>query len=307
MVTDLQAARSRWGVGNLDGTAAKDSPEVTAWQERSLNSAAVGELGDYTLPMLQEWGWNTFDVQWEATLFGDRPVSVLKLRDDIDMAVVTDSLEQAYLVDGPPERPHYRFDRTTGASIMPFLEATVLPEHKLIVTGGAPEEVLAVFDGNAPSVASLPEEKPWAELTMTPEVMQVRTGGDACTDPVAGTLGQRASADQRAQLEQKLLDLQQLARPVTIVHALQDESTAVILAGYSDPQDAAADLHARRTLLTEGQSTQAERPYTDLLPTIDIAAEGKDLVYSVSGTGTARLTLQMSQTQDDPWAYCGTG
>src|SRR5690606_35894402 len=124
-----------------------------------------GHTSQHLVQMAREWGWSELDLQWEVNLHGTDgpPVSVLAFEDDVDMQGVLDSLTEEGTAGGEKPggteaRPQFHLPLAVGA-IRPFLDATVLPDRKLLVVGSPDDEthqaVLARLDGEqaAPSDA----------------------------------------------------------------------------------------------------------------------------------------------------------
>ena len=88
--TDQAAAKARWGSQGVNSTTDRDSAEFAAYLKKAMRSPVIGKLGPY-LRTMTDWGWNGLDVDWEVTVPSPTgaPVTVFKLRDDLDMAAVT--------------------------------------------------------------------------------------------------------------------------------------------------------------------------------------------------------------------------
>lgn len=289
---DMAAAKKRWGMSQVNSstlpTPAKDPELWKQYMSRARASAAesglVGESGGMT-----DWGWNALDVDWEIRMRNQGPpVSIYKLRDSLDMNLVTDSLvTHKFTRSGSSDAP--RFDRTIADSsgVLIFVSGvTVIPaEHLMVNTAdkawAAPAPGSSLAD--SATVASLT-----AGLPSAIDYLHLSVGANPCIAP-------RDPGSPVTKVELKKIS--------AAAEAVTDDGHAVVKTQYADQAAAAADLDARRALL-QGHSSQTRAPYSNLF-TGTVTAHATTLRYDLTLTRGGSTVRQLIYQHDTPWALCG--
>lgn len=265
-------------------------------QSRSFPGASAESLPELTTLMLGDgWGWSWLDVDWSIVVTGAGPPhSVVKLRDDLDMSVVTRSLKNNYDESGPVDQPVYTLDlaKVKGTAAVPFIApVTVLPGKHLLVVGASPAPFLAAIDGKAASMSSDPTVLALTAATGPAVYLMLRTGGQACTvSQPPGQLSRQPVAE--------------LTAPTALALAVIDATHGKVVARYADADAAQADRSRRETLLGKGESLVSRQPYAKLLGPVTLRQSGPDLSYDFAALPRPDILATMTQQRDDPWALC---
>jgi len=303
--SDEVAKMQRWNLTHpLD--VSDDEAMHTYITESSKVPAAGSSMAANAMTMVEEYGWSWFDVDWAVTVNdqGAPPVSIHQLRDDLDMTVVVDSMDEHYTRSGPDDRPVYTLDLAKSAGAPPFIGgAVVLPDRHLVVSGTSPDAVLATIDGSSPALTDDPAVAALAADLGAPEFLSLQLGASACSDPAAAIVGSGMTPEQLKELLESEL-MQELATPTAIAVAVYDSTTGAVIAAYPDADTAAAERPRRTVLLEDGSSLVTKQPYTELLGTPTIAASGNLLRYDFTDLDPAGRLYQVVMTRDAPWSFC---
>jgi len=310
--------------------AARDVTSASPMQERrdflrslSLDEAAASGFAlAYFALQAEQWGWDTTDLLWEATVQGPgAPVFILRLRDDFDM-------------DGLLARFAERdFERTAHAGALVYthpldltaswrtelavFNAAVLPDENVLIHSSDPSAILPVLEAHAGtanwqnnrdilSVAAAFGPARAALLASGPQVCA--DFGFAALLPVL--LGDaKPSAEELASLQRKYFGDAPL-HPYLVLgisYRYVAHLEGIIAMHYPSREAAEADLEARRELAANGQSTAAEAPirevlFFDPITTVDFR---NNILLNVRPTGDRPQRLfNMFYRRDMPFAAC---
>lgn len=294
---DMAAAKSRWGLSDVTGLTPLNDPRAVDLRKRSQTFWTGTEL-DIQLAVLKD-GWNGNDVDWSLHYAPDGPpVTLYRLRDGLDMSVVTTALAEGGMTRSGTDDVVRFVPKSLGAGTYGrvFLSGvTVIPAQHLLIAG-APEGWTAPGEGS-----SLAAQQAVPTLTAgltTVDAVSMSVGTAACVDPMTalerrGTpTAVKALADRWA-----ALDLQQISGSLVAA----DDRRVSVVTRYADDATAAKDLPARQKLLA-GNSIVADIPYTDLF-TATVQAAGPTLRYDLDAGLPARIR-DVVQQRDTPWAFC---
>jgi len=289
---DTAAAKKRWGMSQVNSSTLPDSakdPEL--WKQymakaraSAAESGPVNESGAMT-----DWGWNALDVDWEIRMSDQGPpVSIYKLRDSLDMNVVTDSLvKHKFIRSGSGGAPRFDRDIADARGVLIFLSGvTVVPAEHLMV--GTPEKAWAAPAPGSSLAGSATVGTLTAGLPPAIDYLQLAVGPAACIAP-------RSPSLPTTQPELKTIS--------AAAEAVTDDSHAIVRTQYADQAAAADDLDARRTLL-RGNSSQTRAPYSTLF-TGTVTAHATTLRYDLTLTRGGSTVRQLIYRHDVPWAFCG--
>lgn len=293
-----QAARlRRWNITRPVRATDIEVLQRFGRQVSVLPSAVDSSLPALTQAMLKNgWGWSWIDADWSVLVTGDGgPHNVLKLRDDLDMSVVTASLRRYYDESGPADRPVYALDLAKATAGVPFTSTvTVLPAKHLLVSGPAPAPFLAAIDGKTASMSTDPTVPTLTAATGPAEYTMVRIGGQVCTK-LSGRVKDEVST---------LIGHEPLAAPTALALAVKDNTHGVVVVRYADPATAATEQPRRTALLSKGRSPLTQQPYTKVLGPVMIQAGGPNLTYRFDALPNPVRLSQMMANRDQPWAWC---
>ncbi len=289
---DMAAAKQRWGMSQVNSSTLADSakdPEL--WKRYSAKaraSAAESSLVKES-PAMTGWGWNALDVDWEIRMSDQGPpVSIYKLRDSLDMNVVTDSLvKHKFVRSGTGDAPRFDRDLADASGVLIFLSGvTVVPAEHLMV--GTPDKAWAAPAPGSSLAGSATVATLTAGLPAHIDYLHLSFGAGACLAP------------RTSSLPAKQPDLKAIS---AAAEAVTDDSHAVVRTQYADQAAAADDLAARRTLL-RGNSSQTRAPYSTLF-TGTLTAHATTLRYDLTLTRGGSTVRQLIYRRDVPWAFCG--
>lgn len=299
-IVNQAAAKKRWGLAELTGSAYTDKSQADKlkdFMEHSQTSAAGVGLLSYSATM-DDWGWNGLDVDWEARYAGKSgpPVTISKLRDNLDMKVVTDSLTaHKFKQSGSGDELRFDGDLMNPDGRMFLGGVTVIPSQHLLISATAD---LAELPATG---SSLGDNETATTLTagLDPaDYLALSVGPAACIDPVTA-LGSNASPAQAKEAAAKLGTLGAIGGAAA---AVLDDEHSQVRTSYADDAAATADLPARQKLLKDGLSIAGQQPYAELFPGT-VKADGTFLQYDLTPQISARVPRAIQQ-RDTPWALC---
>lgn len=296
----MAAAKKRWGLSEVNSstlpTPEKNPDLWHRWFEKSTWSAAGSNLQTYSGSM-EDWGWNALDVDWEVRSYPKGPpVIISKLRDDLDMKVVTDSLT-AHKFTSSGSGDALRFDRplSDAGNVDIFLSGvTVVPSKHLLVGTAETSWAAPAADssvGNNATVQALV-----AGLPESVDYLSLGLGPNGCVRDLPRSM----TAEQLAEMKRRLGTIKTIDGWAA---AVTDDTHAVIRTQYADPATATADLPARQQLV-QGKSSATNAAYSDQFDAT-VSAEAALLRYDVTLKRGGRAIAQLVQQRDTPWAFCG--
>lgn len=297
-ITDQAAAMKRWGLADLTGAAFSDESQagqLKTYIAKSGQSAAGVNLSTYAATM-DDWGWNGIDVDWEVRYAADGPpVTIDKLRDDLDMKTVIASLV-AHKFTQSGSGDALRFDRPLKEADVPIFISgvTVIPSQHLLVATADKKWAPPAADsslGSNENVTSL-----IAGLTSV-DYLALSVGPGACVPAIDPA--RAASPEQIKAIQEQLGKLGTIGGAAA---AVLDDQHSRVRTLYADAAAATADLPARQKLLTDGDSLVTRQPYTELFPGT-VKADGKFLQYDLTPK-MAAYVLRAFTNRDLPWALC---
>jgi hypothetical protein len=242
------------------------------------------------------WAFDTTDLDWEIRFDTDRPIYVLKLRDDFDVSALTGLFEErGFAQEQYGEATIYSKDLDLAnddwitASEFVILNTAVLAEANILVMANDPAPVKGVLDAVAapagdPGVESVTEAlRGTAALAVVKPPQSCR--GVAIPVPAG---------------------LQQYQAVAVGYRYTGDELQGTIAIGFDRRTAAEADLSFRATEARNGISHRTQRPYSESVFAVDNAAvEGRTIVFDVSPTDEMPVRLfQMALSQDMSFAVC---
>lgn len=303
---DAAGLREAAGIGAVTGADAQDRDKYRTYTQFAAQAGLGTSLDAYGPTAAEQLGLTSFDLQWEVRVNqrpqADTPLTVLRIRDGLDLASVEKKLTDLGLTKSaaPQGMPAgtVRFEadlgKLTNASSARLLigGATLLPQQHLIQVGHAPIAPSASGQSQESTSGSLLRGLPSLALLVT-------TGGDACAAAVRPG-GRAVSPEQlRKQLE-KYADL----KPITAAAVgIGSPTEAQIRVRYASAADADADLTAR-TALMKANSDATGGPLSEFF-TGSAAASGDTITYRLSGPRTSRfLTSAVKRQQDTFWSWC---
>ncbi|MET0772179.1 MAG: hypothetical protein ABWZ82_03765 [Candidatus Limnocylindrales bacterium] len=307
--TDWARIRASLGKEDVTGASTLDDKSEVVMSTVRGEAAASGFGVAYLRRHRDTWGWDTLDVDWEATFSVDGPpVHVVRLRDGVDtdaisarydeLGFATEQVGDAVVRTQPLDLASEWIGTTELAVVnTAFLDdgRTLLLssgreglDHVLSGTRAAAspplDGVLDVLDGaSAAWIATAPDCLAFTPLPFDP------------FDPGA-SIGPLPSGEPLHPWAAMGIGYQ---RP-------DWEPAGRIAMGFLDEAHAHADLEPRSAMARDGISPRAQRPFSEAVFTLDGArVEDTTLVLEVSpADDIATRLFQMVYARDMPFAGC---
>lgn len=251
------------------------------------------------------WGFDTMDLEWEATVQEPRgsPTRVLRFREGFDLAPVAARFDERdfsteHLEGGAVLRSHemdLSQDWITGSELA-ILNTAFLDDGRTLVASSDPEAVRAVvaevIDQGAKTLPVLAV----IGLLEGASAAIVLSGDDTCDHFAPFAL----EPDSLERAQQELAAAGPLSRysALGVGYSTGWHPDGRILFAYADPEAAAADLSGRANLAKEGTSVRFGRPYAETAFTLE-AAE-LQAADDTGGRGGSALTLRVAPTNEMP-------
>jgi hypothetical protein len=266
----------------------------------------------------EEWGWDSTDLLWEAslTLESSPPIYLLRFRDDFDFVPVLQRFEERGFArqehGGVPWYSHEMDLRSPWLRTTEFaiLNTAFLAQEKLFVLSSTPDSLLSLLDAlakgailsNLPSVRSLS-----AALGAVGSAILLPLGCQPFD--VTALLDPETREDRMAELRQSsslglYTGLALGYRPT--MQGGEILPLGVLVLHYLEPSLAAADLEPRRRLAEMGTSIATNTPYAELFQVVEASVEGSNLLlFMQAHAQPPQLFFNMFYRRDMLFAVCG--
>ncbi|MBA2557595.1 MAG: hypothetical protein H0V12_09685, partial [Chloroflexi bacterium] len=228
------------------------------------------------------WGWDTTDLQWEATIgYDDGPLYVLHFPDGFNLAAV-----EARFVERGFERAEHRgwplysseldlsADWLTGSELS-IVNTAILADQQTLVISRSPENVLAALDARADTSDALlgqPGAREAAEQLGGVAGAALQVGLETCDRFFPSPTFGRPPQDSFDLLE-RLAELQLAPYEALALGYRYDGERAVGLVamryGFPFEESAELDLLPRAEIAETGLSALDGEPYSDRLELTD--------------------------------------
>lgn len=311
-VAFYDAAPSRERLGFTDLSSDSSDEDIAEYLGRSGEKRWATSSIAQSYTSMYEWSWNFADVEWEANYYADdASATVLKFRDDLDMATVVDSFaKREYERSKAGEYPEFNADISAlgDEAVSVLLHVIIVPDEQLVLAGPEPEALLDTVRGDADSLADSDVATELLGPLQTPEFVTLAVGESSCADP-AELMGDRASPEQQRALEEMLkktagyADLHPISGHAAAITTMDDEPTAQAFVAYEDGDAAQADAGPRGEYVENAASPVNAEPYADALEP-EVTADGSLLTFTFNGDEAVARLPSMVRAQDQPWAIC---
>ena len=284
-------------------------------------AAASGFALAYFAHQAKQWGWDTTDLAWEATVQGEgAPVFVLRLRDDFDM----EGLQARF------EDRDFAMSEHAGALVyshpldlivpwrteLAVFNAAVLPDERILIHASDPAAILRVLDAHA-GAANWQRDTGILSVAATfgpTSAALIASGPQVCTDLGFAALlpmllnSSQPSTDELAALQQKFFGAAPLHpyQTLGISYRYVAHLEGVIAMHYASREAAEADLEARRQLVENGQSivTEASIWEAPFIPTTNVDFSNNIVVQGRPAGDRPQRLFNMFYRRDMPFAGC---
>jgi hypothetical protein len=275
--------------------------------EAAASGFGIARLRDH----FDTWGWDTLDLEWEATIgAAGPPLSVLRFRDGFDLApVIARFDERGFTSESVPGGVIRSHEMDVGddwlmATEFAILNTAFLDDGRTLVLSVDPDQVrdVATTHGRFPSLPGL--EATAAALDGASAGLLIPDVG-ACIGftPLPVDIGDPFASPDLSFPTRGLHPYAALG----IGYARPDWAPmGRIVFGYLDGATAGADLAGRRTLAETGFSERVGQPIADALFTVaDGHVDGATLSLEVAPVDDRpRRLLDMVFTRDMVFAGC---
>lgn len=320
--TDWEAIKLRQHAGGVTGASPmglrRDFLRSLTEDETAASAFALA----YFAHQAEQWGWDTTDLLWEATVQGQgAPVFVLRLRDDFDMEGLLARFEERDFTktkhSGALVYTHPLDLTVPWRTELAVFNAAVLPDEKILIHASDPTTILSVlaaragaanWQNNAAALAVAAALGPASAALIAPGPQTCADlGFAALLSPLLGS--SQSSADELAALQQKFFGDKPLHPYLMLGVGYRYEAShpvGMVVMHYPSPDQAQTDLEARQELAANGQSISTQAPFRDLLfSDAGVAVSSDNLVLSgrLADDRPQRL-FNMFYRRDMPFAAC---
>jgi hypothetical protein len=293
----------------------------------SINKTQAASSGfglNYFRVQFEKWGWDSLDLNWEATISPSDlpPAYVLRLRDDFDFGALEQLFVQRDYVrsehGGATLYTHPMDPSVDWRTEIAVFNAALLPEEHILIHASSPEALVAVLDahtGALPSWASVPAYTDVAAQLGEVAAAFIAPGSALCSRlNMAGivdlmTSGKTPTAEEVDRLQSSLFGDQPLHPYLAfgIGYRYTDgRPVGVLVFHYPNAAQAQADLAPRRQVAEQATSLATKRPYSETLFTLaDAAVVDNSIVFTVYPVDDLpRRLFDMVFRQDMVFAAC---
>ncbi len=288
---------------------------------RVLNGSHAGASGfalAYLATQAEQWGWDSTDLLWEATIQGEGPpVYVLRLRGDYDMAALLARFEARDFTrteqDGAIVYTHPLDLTVPWRTELAVFNAAVLPDEHILIHASGAEPILSAlaahagadnWQGDAAATAVAASLGPTYAAVVAVGAQTCMALGVSALPGVDQLSPADLAAVQRAVFGEAPLHAY---GALGIGYRYEDgRPLGFIVLHYPDGAVAQLDLEPRRQLAAEGQSIAARAPVAEALFSLQsTGVQGGDLVLTVRPADDRPQRLfQMFYRRDMPFAAC---
>ncbi len=259
----------------------------------------------------ERWGWDTTDLEWQASCCNAFDFFILRFREDWDAGpfmarLAADGYERSdrphatsFTLEPDAEAPDrdflervYEGAGATGGPSGPRASVAISPDGHTVVLVRGPDahEILKLAARADPAaIAAGPFGRVAAALGQ-PLAARILDGPYGCS--LTGV--ERTASDQNARLVQSVGELDPYQAFGTGYERAGPDEPAVgrYVFSYERAGDASADLPGRRRLIEEGDSIRYGAPYRETAFTlVDAVAKGRQLILDVAPVDDTPQTL----------------
>lgn len=294
-----------------------------ARQEATTSPLGLDRLATWS----DRWGWDTIDLEWQASCCGAFDFFILHFREDWDAVPFMARLEaDGYERSDKPYATSFTLEPGTEAPDRDFLERVLESEGPM---GGAPTTRASVAispDGHTVVLMRGPDAHKVLALAARADDTAIadspfRRVATALGRPLASSIrGERYVCSGTGVERDNLNDEDaRLVQAIGVLHPYQtfgmgyerdgpgEPAVGRYVFAYDRARDATADLPGRRRLIEEGHSIRYGAPYHDKVFTfVDAVAEGQQLILDVAPVNDTPQTLFDTVIgRDMVFAICG--
>lgn len=308
--TDWDRIRASQGATDITGSSSLDDKMAVVMSTNHDEAATSGFALNHLRTHHDVWGFDSFDLDWEATYSVDGPpVYVLRFRDGFDLAPLVALFDDRGFsttqVDGAVIRSH-AVDVAADwlhATEFAILNTAFLDDGRTLVLSSGLEGVTDVLATRGMPRPLMPGLTPVLGALDGASAAWISVGSGTC---LAFSPPPVDPGDPTATLQPMPSQL----APYTIMgvgYARPDwDPTGRIVFGYPDPTLAAATLDARAERARTGISVVADQPYAEVAFTLEDAhADGAANILDVApADDMPRRLFDMVFRRDMTFAGC---
>ena len=296
MYTDWAAMKAAHGVADITSATPLDE-RIAAMLQLTRSEAPFAAFAlSHFRGHADSWGWDTSDLDWEASLQGDGPpVAVLRFRHGFDLDPVAAHLDaRGFSTTDYGDAVIRSHDLATagswvGTTNFGILNTAFLDDGHTLVLSSSVDALKAALDARYVMTYRAEPAVIVAGALGDPLSAGIEIGPDACHGFDPRGLPVDDGANDALLADVGPLRSWEAMGIGTDRMAADEPSSARIAFAYGSQSDATADLPGRLRLGREGISQLAGKPY-------------RDAVFSVTGgsTGGDVLTIDVTPAGDLP-------
>ena len=325
LFTDWAAVKDRLGMAELNSSA--DEEARLAFRLTLPNEPITSMYGiRHFLFHAANWGWDSLDLEWEATIqIEDRaPVYVLRFQTDEPLDRLRGILEErefdsgfyagvpayAHLLD-----PSADWIRTTELAI---LNIAMFESDRTLLLSPNGKSMSTLLDAVTSGATVAENSDTWAAVERLGEVITaiVMQGEAACLSfEVNPLLSNLDANDLSAEAMQEKIDRVMPARPQSLYTALAigresdeaaaDSSAWKVVMRYPAAELAQTDLPQRRIIAEQGMSIVREIANQEIFTVQDAVVQGNDaVIWLAPVSGNARFLMDKFFRRDLSFLAC---
>jgi len=288
----------------------------------STDAPASGFTLPYFAQQAKAWGWDTTDLDWEATIQGEGPPAfVLRLRDDFDFNGLIARFEERGFTwteqDGALVYSHPLDLTVDWRTELGVFNAAVLPEAKILIHASSPDAItplVAAYSGGA-NWQQQPVPQAMAAALGDTNAAILMVGPQVCSDLSSAAVLDRLLGDPNISAEQVDALKQEFFGDGTLHPYLGlgvgyrpsgSHPLGKIVLHYPTASAAEEDLAPRQKLAAEGHSLVTQAPVSERIFGLESASvAGSDLLLQVRpADDRPRRLFDMVYMRDMPFAGC---
>jgi len=312
LLTDWAAMKAAHGYEGIGSATPLDERMDAFLDLTSQEAPMAGFAIDRFRGHAESWGWDTSDLDWEASYAGEGPpVAVLRFRDGFDLGAVMRRYDERgftaetygdAIIRSHPMDPSadWIMDSDLGVLNTAFLD----DERTLVLSAGI-DGLEAALDARQIEFVRAPSSWLLAEVLGEPLSAGLEIGLDACQG--YGLMLAPDGTDPNEALSTGVGPLAAWEAMGLGIYRADERARGRFAFAYGSAEDAAADLGGRLRLAEEANSAVSDAPYAEsVLSVLGAAADGPLITLDVApAEGIARRLSDAWIRRDLPFATCG--
>ena len=267
--TDWSLIKKYKNQEKLNGQSSMEDKVAFLLSTTKDQAAASCQSCQYIQLFWDNWGWDTLDLEWEAS---SGMTTLAQFRDDFDLAIIEKKFEERGFskteYQGVPVYTH-KLDASQDWMhlSLPILNTAVLSRQNILIMSSIPGNLNAVLDvyaGKAGAFGNDSAVKSLVGAIGEMASMKILPGKTSCIFPGVQGGAMTPEQVQTQEANSKWLEQQGLKKYQAFSLGYRydaNQLSAFIGFSYADAATAQADLEGRRKVMAEGISLVWRKPY----------------------------------------------